>query len=287
MRALILACLAAAAAARKAAPVGAAKAAEEAPARLVVEGRLVTGSALHEVRVVLNDGEHTAIPRQDGSFVFLAVAPGSYLLEVHDVHNVWPMVRVDVSAKSAGKIRAILTHTKEVMALPITLEPVLVKPKWFEVRPPFQVRALTRARGIVPAWPARLATLSLAFAVDVDADEPDGHDDGRHAAAHGGATCSRVPYWGAPFGSGPREGGCSWAQVGRRDACVTGLRRACQVAMPKMMANMDPEQLEEMKQMQSSMGGSWKDMLEPEKLKEKQQALQQKEKGGGKKKSKD
>ena len=60
-----------------------------------------------------------------------------------------------------------------------------------------------------------------------------------------------------------------------------------QFAMPKMMANMDPEQLEEMKQMQSSMGGSWKDMLDPEKLKEKQQALQQKEKGGGKKKNKD
>ena len=145
MRRLLLTCLAAAAAARKAAPVVAAKAAEEPPARLVVEGRLVTGSALHEVRVVLNDGEYTAIPRQDGSFVFLTVAPGSYLLEVHDVHNVWPMVRVDVSAKSAGKIRAILTHTKEVMALPITLEPVLVKPKWFEVRPPFQVRELMRA----------------------------------------------------------------------------------------------------------------------------------------------
>ena len=39
--------------------------------------------------------------------------------------------------------------------------------------------------------------------------------------------------------------------------------------------------------MQGSMGGSWKDMLDPEKLKEKQQALQQKEKGGGKKKNKD
>jgi hypothetical protein len=69
-----------------------------------------------------------------------------------------------------------------------------------------------------------------------------------------------------------------------RDGPAPGLP---QVAMPKMMANMDPEQLEEMKQMQSSMGGSWKDMLDPEKLKEKQQALQQKEKGGGKKKSKD
>ena len=58
--------------------------------------------------------------------------------------------------------------------------------------------------------------------------------------------------------------------------------------MPKMMANMDPEQLEEMRAMQGSMaGGNWKDMLDPEKIKEKQQALQQKEKGGGKKKSKD
>ena len=53
--------------------------------------------------------------------------------------------------------------------------------------------------------------------------------------------------------------------------------------MPKMMANMDPEQLEEMKQMQSSMGGSWKDMLDPEKLKEKQKALDNAKKGSSKK----
>ena len=111
------------------------------PTNAVIEGRLATGTALHEVRVVLNDGEYTSIPRQDGSFVFHAVAPGSYLLEVHDVHSVWPMVRVDVSAKSSGKVRAIMHHTKEAMAFPLNLEPVLVKPKWFEVRPPFQVRA--------------------------------------------------------------------------------------------------------------------------------------------------
>jgi len=190
---------------------------EERPARLVVDGRLVTGSALHEVRVVLNDGKYTAIPRQDGSFVFLTVAPGSYLLEVHDVHNVWPMVRVDVSAKSSGKIRAMLTHTKDPLALPITLEPVLVKPQWFEVRPPFQ-------------WTSMLMNPMVM---------------------------------------------------------MMGVTLLIMFAMPKMMANMDPEQLEEMKQMQGSMGGSWKDMLDPEKLKEKQQALQQKEKGGSKKKNKD
>merc|ERR1712129_644722 len=120
--------------------------------------------------------------RQDGSFVFLTVAPGSYLLEVHDVHNVWPMVRVDVSAKSSGKIRAMLTHTKDPLALPITLEPVLVKPQWFEVRPPFQ-------------WTSMLMNPMVL---------------------------------------------------------MMGVTLLIMFAMPKMMANMDPEQLEEMKAMQGS-----------------------------------
>merc|ERR1712196_742545 len=60
------------------------------------------------------------------------------LLEVHDVHNLWPMVRVDVSAKSAGKVRAMLTHNKNALPLPMPLEPLVVKPTHFEVRPPFQ-----------------------------------------------------------------------------------------------------------------------------------------------------
>lgn len=54
--------------------------------------------------------------------------------------------------------------------------------------------------------------------------------------------------------------------------------------MPKMMANMDPEQLEEMKAMQQGMaGGSLKDMFDPEKLKEKQKALENAKKGSSKK----
>ena len=54
--------------------------------------------------------------------------------------------------------------------------------------------------------------------------------------------------------------------------------------MPKMMANMDPEQLEEMKAMQQGMaGGSLKDMFDPEKLKEKQKALDNAKKGSSKK----
>merc|ERR1711935_1214457 len=81
--------------------------------------------------------------------------------------------------------------------------PVLVKPKWFEVRPPFQ-------------WTSMLMNPMVM---------------------------------------------------------MMGVTLLIMFAMPKMMANMDPEQLEEMKAIQGSMGGSWKDMLDPEKLKEKQQAL--------------
>ena len=45
--------------------------------------------------------------------------------------------------------------------------------------------------------------------------------------------------------------------------------------MPKMMANMDPEQLKEMQQMQ----GGIADILNPEKLKEKQAAALKKSAG--------
>lgn len=181
----------------------------------VVEGRLTTGTALQEVRVVLNNGEYTSIPRQDGTFVFHAVMPGSYLLEVHDVHNLWPMVRLDVSAKSSGKLRAMLTHNKFALPFPIQIEPLVVKPSYFEVRPPFQ-------------WTSMLMNPMFI---------------------------------------------------------MMGVTLLLMVAMPKMMANMDPEQLKELQDMQ----GGFADMLNPEKLKEKQAALEKKalEPKRGGKKSKD
>mmetsp|Transcript_37525 Transcript_37525/g.65937 ORF Transcript_37525/g.65937 Transcript_37525/m.65937 type:complete len:102 (-) Transcript_37525:24-329(-) len=50
-------------------------------------------------------------------------------------------------------------------------------------------------------------------------------------------------------------------------AIMMGVTLLIMVVFPKMMANMDPEQLKEMQQMQ----GGIADMLNPEKLKEKQQ----------------
>ena len=91
---------------------------------------------LDNVRVVLNGGMYTAIPRQDGSFKLHAVAPGSYLLEVLDTQSVWPTVRLDVSATS-GKARALLTHSRQPLPFPLPLEPILAKLTFFEKREGF------------------------------------------------------------------------------------------------------------------------------------------------------
>merc|ERR1711988_745952 len=107
-----------------------------------------------------------------------------------------------------------LTHNKNALPLPMPLEPLVVKPTHFEVRPPFQ-------------WTSMLMNPMFL---------------------------------------------------------MMGVSVLLMVAMPKMMANMDPEQLKEMQEMQ----GGFADMLNPEKLKEKQKALQQQAQGGGsKKKAKD
>ena len=54
--------------------------------------------ALDSVRIVLNGGAYSAIPRQDGSFKLHDVLPGSYLLEVMDSQSVWPTVRARTRA---------------------------------------------------------------------------------------------------------------------------------------------------------------------------------------------
>jgi hypothetical protein len=178
------------------------------------------------VRVVINAGAYVSLPRQDGSFTFHAVSPprragcpcrhevapcllaspwcaqippGSYLLEVYDTQRVWPTVRVDVSAKTQGKLRALMTHNRLPLPLPLPLEPLVAKPSFFEKREGFKISSI----------------LMNPMAI------------------------------------------------------MMGVTLLIMVVMPKMMANMDPEQLKEMQQMQS---GGLADLLNPEKLKEKQQA---------------
>merc|ERR1719502_1154060 len=149
-----------------------------------LEGRLSTELPLDRVRVVLNGGAYSAIPRQDGSFKLHAVPPGTYLLEVMDTQSVWPTVRVDVSATN-GKARALLTHSRQPLPFPLPLEPLVAKPVFFEKREGF-----------------------------------------------------------------------NWGQV-----LMMGVTVLIMFVMPKMMQNMDPEQLKEMQSMQ----GGLADMLNPDK----------------------
>jgi len=167
--------------------------------RANIEGRLATDLPLETVRVVLDGGAYTAIPRQDGSFKLHSVSPGTYLLEVLDTQSVWPTVRLDVSATSPGKARALLTHSRQPLPFPLPLEPLVAKPTFFEKREGFQ-------------WSSMLMNPMVI---------------------------------------------------------MMGVTVLIMFVFPKMMANMDPDQLKEMQQMQSSMGsGSLADMLNPDKAKE-------------------
>lgn len=135
--------------------------------------------------MVLNGGSYSAIPRRDGSFklhgvrspkpsrlnvpvricvcayackpsghlaqVFvcsnlrpsaLQVAPGAYLLEVLDTQSVWPTVRLEVTATTPAKARALLTHSRQPLPFPLPLEPLVAKPTFFEKREGFQWSSL-------------------------------------------------------------------------------------------------------------------------------------------------
>jgi len=172
-----------------------------------IEGRLSTELPLEHVRVALNGGAYTAIPRQDGSFKLFAVAPGSYLLEVLDSQSVWPTVRLDVSATS-GKARALLTHSRQPLPFPLPLEPLVAKPTFFEKREGFN-------------WAGMLMNPMVL---------------------------------------------------------MMGFTLLIMVVFPKMMENMDPEQLKEVQQMQ----GGFADMLNPEKAKERLEQSKKELKDAGK-----
>ena len=142
---------------------------------------------------------HTPPPSQ--------VAPGAYLLEVLDTQSVWPTVRLEVTATTPAKARALLTHSRQPLPFPLPLEPLVAKPTFFEKREGFN-------------WSGMLMNPMVI---------------------------------------------------------MMGVTVLIMVVFPKMMQNMDPEQLKEMQQMQ----GGLADMLNPDKAKEKLEKLEKPREGGG------
>ena len=122
-----------------------------------------------------------------------------------DTQSVWPTVRLDVSATSPGKARALLSHSRQPLPFPLPLEPLVAKPTFFEKREGFQWSSMFAN----PMMIMMVVTVGIMF------------------------------------------------------------------VMPKMMANMDPEALKEMQEMQGGMA----DFLNPDKQKEKLQKLKEEASG--------
>jgi len=152
---------------------------------------------LENIRVTLNGGAYSAIPRHDGSFKLHAVPPGAYLLEVLDTQSVWPSVRIEVG--TSGKVRALLSHSRQPLPFPLPLEPLVAKPTFFEKREGFR-------------WSSMLMNPMVI---------------------------------------------------------MMGVTVLIMFVMPKMMENMDPEQLKEMQEMQK--GGLTEMLLNPNKAAERLQ----------------
>jgi hypothetical protein len=129
-----------------------------------IEGRLLPGAGagaagsaeantqLHSsatsARVILygNGGQQEVIATKDGTFHINDVPPGAYLLEA--VSNSWsyPKVRVDVSSRQSGKIKARVsseTQVGQALAYPLQLVPIGPM-KFVEDRPGFQIFSLLK-----------------------------------------------------------------------------------------------------------------------------------------------
>ncbi|GAB5361886.1 hypothetical protein AAMO2058_000751400 [Amorphochlora amoebiformis] len=96
------------------------------------------------MRVVINGGEHVAVPQANGRFIIHGLAPDTYHLQVQSVDYVFSPVRIDISAKDNGKIRAISAdpmNKKERIPYPLNLKPK-AQAQYFEKHKPFNPMGL-------------------------------------------------------------------------------------------------------------------------------------------------
>ncbi|OAE29547.1 hypothetical protein AXG93_702s1000 [Marchantia polymorpha subsp. ruderalis] len=126
--------------------------APKAASSYVVEGRVkVEGtttklplSKTANIKVVLNGGEQLTFIRPDGYFAFQGVTAGTHLLEVVAMGYYFSPVRVDVSARLHGQVRAIAVETRRTLPDALVLEP-LREEFYYERREPFSVVGLLKS----------------------------------------------------------------------------------------------------------------------------------------------
>eukprot|EP00898_Chlorokybus_atmophyticus_P003361 jgi/Chlat1/4025/Chrsp26S03997 len=129
-----------------------------------IEGRIVLhGTTLgpSEVRLLLNGGQQVAYVKEDGSFTFLSIPPGTYLMEAVAIGYIYPALRVDVSARVPGKVQvAYAEEPQRILSYPIVLEHIK-QISFFEKREEFNPASLLRQ----PAVIMMLLTLGAVFLI--------------------------------------------------------------------------------------------------------------------------
>lgn len=117
----------------------------------VVEGRVkvegmgarVFPSKSANVQVIWNGGQQKTFVRPDGYFAFQGVTAGTHLIEVFAAGYSFSPVRVDVSARLHGKVRALAVETRRYYSDALVLEPNRQE-GYYEVRETFSALALVK-----------------------------------------------------------------------------------------------------------------------------------------------
>lgn len=95
-------------------------------------------------RVFLNQGTFITTPRADGTFAFVDVPAGSYVLEVQMTGYSFDPLRVDVSSREHGKIRAVVLFSSppERVKYPLALKATPIS--YFQMREQWSILALLK-----------------------------------------------------------------------------------------------------------------------------------------------
>ncbi|EFJ08694.1 hypothetical protein SELMODRAFT_131306, partial [Selaginella moellendorffii] len=96
------------------------------------------------VKLLLNGGEKITFPLKNGYFAFQGIPAGTHLIEVSAPGFFFSPLRVDVSARLHGQVRASLVETGRVLSGNLVLEPMRQE-QYFEKREPFSVLGLLKS----------------------------------------------------------------------------------------------------------------------------------------------
>eukprot|EP00668_Euglena_longa_P001952 GGOE01002277.1.p1 GENE.GGOE01002277.1~~GGOE01002277.1.p1 ORF type:complete len:268 (+),score=46.66 GGOE01002277.1:732-1535(+) len=119
----------------------------EPPSSLALEGRLLISKEIINkgAEVIVDGGERVCFFRGDGSFEIHGLEAGTHLLDFNVPQHVFPQVRVDMSRKKKGKVRASIAEDGKVETIkyPLLLEPK-AKAQYFVPREEYSMMGMLK-----------------------------------------------------------------------------------------------------------------------------------------------